>query len=82
LEDDLVTSPYFLTYMNEALEFYEKIDKIYSITGYNLPSSSLKIPSQYKNDVYFNPRPMSWSWRHGKIDGIKLIGKFVIMTIF
>ncbi len=48
--------------MNEALEVYKKIDKAYSITGYNLPPSSLKIPINYKNDVYFNPRPMSWSW--------------------
>lgn len=62
LEDDLITSPYFLTYMNEALNFFEKIDKVYSITGYNLPPSSLKITKQYKNEVYFNPRPMSWSW--------------------
>lgn len=73
LEDDLVTSPYFLRYMNESLDFYEKIDKVYSITGYNLPPSSLKIPEQYKSDIFFNPRPMSWSWatwkdRWNKVD--------------
>lgn len=28
LEDDLVTSPYFLTFMNEALEKFEKKKKL------------------------------------------------------
>ncbi len=37
LEDDLVTSPYFLTYMNDALEYYAEDDRVISIHGYVYP---------------------------------------------
>ena len=37
LEDDLVTSPYFLQYMNDALVFYEKEDRVVSVMGYCSP---------------------------------------------
>lgn len=37
LEDDLLTSPYFLKFMNEGLDFYEKEKKIASIHGYIYP---------------------------------------------
>lgn len=37
LEDDLVVSPYFLKYMNEALDFYEKEEQVISIHGYIYP---------------------------------------------
>jgi hypothetical protein len=59
VEDDLVSSPDFLQYMNEALDFYEKEDKIWSISGY---SYNLGIPSDYKSEVYFTFRGCSWGW--------------------
>jgi len=37
LEDDLVTSPYFLRFMNDALERYEQDDRVISIHGYMYP---------------------------------------------
>ena len=37
LEDDLVTAPFFLTYMNTALSVYEKEDSVISIHGYVYP---------------------------------------------
>lgn len=37
LEDDLVTSPFFLQYMNDALLLYEHEDKVMSIHGYIYP---------------------------------------------
>ena len=37
LEDDLITSPYFLQFMNEALEFYENEDKVISMHAYIFP---------------------------------------------
>lgn len=37
LEDDLVTSPYFLKYMNDALNFYENNQEVISIHGYIYP---------------------------------------------
>lgn len=37
LEDDLLTSPYFLNYMNDALRLYEKDDQVACISGYTYP---------------------------------------------
>ena len=37
VEDDLLTSPYFLRYMNEALKLYEKQEEVISIHGYVYP---------------------------------------------
>ncbi len=37
VEDDLVTSPFFLRYMNEALELYEQDEEVISIHGYVYP---------------------------------------------
>ncbi len=34
LEDDIVTSPYFLKFMNEALEFYKDEERVMHISGY------------------------------------------------
>jgi hypothetical protein len=41
LEDDLVTSPYFLKYMNEALDMYTDNNEIISIHGYMYPIKSI-----------------------------------------
>lgn len=62
VEDDIITSPHFLEFMNQALCFYADAEKIYSISGYNLPLDILKIPKHYSFDVYVNPRPHSWGW--------------------
>ena len=37
LEDDLVTSPYFLKYMNEALNYYEFSEEVICISGFIYP---------------------------------------------
>lgn len=37
LEDDLITSPQFLTYCNEGLEIYKNASNVYSINGYQFP---------------------------------------------
>lgn len=62
LEDDIVTSKYFLKYMGDALNFYETEQQIFSITGYNRPKHLMKFPKNYNNDIYFNPRTSSWGW--------------------
>ena len=45
LEDDLVTSPYFLLYMNEGLNIYENEDDVYTISGYQYNIKNLPITS-------------------------------------
>ena len=59
LEDDLVLSNNCIDYMNEALEFYEKNKKIWSISAYNVP---IEIPKEYDKDVYLSYRGCSWGW--------------------
>lgn len=56
LEDDLVTAPHFLQYMNEALSYYEPDERIWGISAY---SSRMKSVTK---DVYFTPRISSWGW--------------------
>ncbi|MDD2338775.1 MAG: glycosyltransferase [Methanosarcina sp.] len=62
LEDDLVTSPYFLRFMNEGLEFYHENHEIMSISGYTLPPTCMKFPKNFTDDVYLNYRNSSWGW--------------------
>ncbi|MGN0407085.1 MAG: glycosyl transferase [Bacteroides sp.] len=59
VEDDIVTSPYFLNYMNDALEYYKDDKKVWSISGYTLPLKSLQ---NYSDDVYAFYRCCSWGW--------------------
>lgn len=58
LEDDLITSPNFLDFMNKALDFYESDSNIISISGYTLALPSL--PGL--KDFYFGYRASSWGW--------------------
>ena len=62
LEDDLVTSPYFLYYMNKALDFYKDDPAVFSISAYNHPTELMPFPTDYEFDVYCNLRNSSWGW--------------------
>jgi len=62
LEDDLVTSSYFLKFINDSLEVYKDREDIFSITGFNYPKTILNIPSDYEKDIYLSYRCMSWTW--------------------
>jgi hypothetical protein len=55
LEDDMVVSPYFLQFMNEALNKYENDDRVISIHGYSLPID-------YSTSVYFLKGADCWGW--------------------
>jgi len=46
LEDDLVTSPFFLQYINDALDLYEHQERVISIHGYIYPVSG-KLPRTF-----------------------------------
>ncbi|GHU69594.1 glycosyl transferase [Bacteroidia bacterium] len=59
LEDDLITSPNFLSFMNQALDFYENNQQIISITGCTY---RLRIPKNYEYDVFFTHRMGSHGW--------------------
>ncbi len=59
LEDDLVTSPNFLSFMNKALDFYENNLNVFSIAGYTIP---IRYEADYGYDNYFFQRASSWGW--------------------
>ncbi len=59
LEDDCIPSPDFVSFMEACFDKYEHTEKIMSISGYSLP---IKIPENYKYDIYFAYRPSSWGW--------------------
>lgn len=58
LEDDLVTSPYFLNFMNTALERYSHEEMVMQISGNMFPiSSGDAIPG-----TFFCKMTTSWGW--------------------
>ena len=59
LEDDLLTTPNFLDFMNQSLNYYEKFQSVFSITGFSLP---IKFKKKYDADIYFSYRASSWGW--------------------
>lgn len=56
LEDDMVTSPYFLRYMNDALEIYQNEEKVISIHGYMYPVKA-QLP-----ETFFLRGADCWGW--------------------
>jgi hypothetical protein len=59
MEDDLLTTPDFLTFMNQALERYETERRIFSISGFNFGFSG---PEQYGYDAFCFYRSSSLGW--------------------
>jgi len=58
LEDDLVTSPYFLQYMNDGLELYQDEPSVASIHGYIFPlDNSHELP-----ESFFIRGADCWGW--------------------
>lgn len=62
LEDDLLTSKYFIRYMNSSLINYEEVKKVWSINGMGMNINVLDIPSSYNFNTYFTYRSSSHGW--------------------
>jgi hypothetical protein len=58
MEDDLITSPHFLSYMNDALTRYEKEDRVMQISGHIFPVPEFT----QKEEALFLPFMTSWGW--------------------
>jgi hypothetical protein len=56
LEDDMVVSPYFLEYMNEALEQFVEDDRVISVHGYVYPVD-FELP-----EAFFVKGADCWGW--------------------
>ena len=61
LEDDLVTAPDFLEFMNKSLNFYKNKPSVGAISGYN-PIRRENFPPDYEEDVYVTNRNCSIGW--------------------
>lgn len=55
LEDDLITSPYFLTFMNNVLDRYDQEEKIAHVQGFCFPLQGLP-------DAFLIKWTGSWGW--------------------
>jgi hypothetical protein len=56
LEDDLVTSPHFLRFMNDALDMYENEDRVMHISGATYPIEAME------DETFFLRIPLCWGW--------------------
>jgi len=59
LEDDCIPSSDFVSFMEECFDRYEETEEVMSISGYSPP---IKIPTNYKYDIYFSYRFCSYGW--------------------
>jgi hypothetical protein len=57
LEDDLVSSKYFLQFMNEALERYQNEPRVMQISGYGHEINKDGLP-----DIFFSRLAYPWGW--------------------
>lgn len=57
LEDDIVTSKFFLEYMNCALCAYEDEPQVMHVSGYMYPLKKNNLP-----DTFFYPATSCWGW--------------------
>ena len=60
IEDDILVSRNFLSYMDEALELYADRPEIFCINAWRTPT--IKVPRRYGHDIYLNNRNMCWGW--------------------
>lgn len=57
LEDDIVTSEWFLKYMNDSLEIYKEKSEAMCVSGYAFATDNSKLP-----EVYFLHWNACWGW--------------------
>lgn len=57
LEDDIVTSKYFLKYMNDALEIYKESPQVMNISAYICPITTEDLP-----ETFFMHFSYCWGW--------------------
>ena len=62
VEDDIITSPAFYTYMCKALEYYKDRKTVFSISGHSHSPNKFVVPQDYDYDVFASPRLFNWGW--------------------
>ena len=75
LEDDILTSPYYLQYMNQAFDLYADIPRVMHVAGFtnlalgeetcNVPqqtNDASALPLRESGGFYFTPHMSGWGW--------------------
>lgn len=62
MEDDILTSPHTLRFLNEGLARYAENEKIFNISAWSPPHVARTVPADYPFDVYAIPRFNCWGW--------------------
>jgi len=71
MEDDNVVTRNFLDYMNQALDFYELDERIYSVCGYKQP---FVLPDKFDEDIWFSPWHNPWTYGtwYNRLTGVNI----------
>lgn len=62
VEDDIITSPAFYSYMCKALDYYKDRKMVFSISGHSHSPGRFVVPEDYDYDVFASPRLFNWGW--------------------
>jgi putative methyltransferase (TIGR04325 family) len=73
VEDDLITSPHFLRFMNDALDAYADDDRVASVHGYTYPTDQALPPNFFLRGAdCWGWATWRRAWRHFNPDGLAL----------
>ena len=77
LEDDIITSKYFLKFMNDSLDYIENKKEIWHVGAWNYP---IQVSSKDKNKVILSDLMFCWGWGTHKKNwkNLNLNAKFLI----
>lgn len=83
LEDDLVTSPCFLTFMNDALDVYQDEETVMHISGYMFPIDNADLPETFflKTASCWGWATWSRAWKYFEKNPKKMLGEYTKQTI-
>lgn len=62
IEDDILTSPFTLSYLNTALEHFRMRNNVFSISAWAPPPTLFRLPQDAEGDIYYVPRFHCWGW--------------------
>lgn len=62
VEDDLLTAPSFLRFMNDCLRVYQDRPDVFSISGHCYPQSLFRLPKHWRQDVFLSYRNSTTGW--------------------
>lgn len=84
LEDDLVTSPYFLDFMNTALNIYQAQERVMSISGYTFPIDKSNLTETFFLELIGCWGWATWdrAWQYFEKDSNQLLNDFTKAKIY